>query len=508
MGRRGHIRHSAGKARHNRKQVSIKNHLFVRVFLIILTFVLAVFFIDSRLMNLYYIFHSIWEVWDLAPQIEDAYGTDNFASALKNIERAENVTIEIIDSGGNLRYSSDYTGKYTGAPLDPSLIRNYSTSSVGRSGTKYLKFETDDSDEVPLDYIVLVNRTDNGNTINIYSLKSTLDESSETAIQFTFYMVVGMALLSVFIIRVFADKFTAPLVKINEITGKMSRLDFSEKCPPSNTKEISELSNSINEMSESLDSALGELREQNKKLEEDIENERTIDQLRSTFISGVSHELKTPISIIQGYAEGLKYYIEEDNVAANRYCDTIIDETGRMHDLVMRLLEIIKYQSGGYSLQYETLNIRALPGEWIERNRNILAEKGITAVNSIPEDLTGSGDIMLLASVCNNLLSNAVSHTEGEKRIEVSAAVLGNVCRVSVFNTGKNIESKDIDKIWTSFYRADKSMSRAEGRFGLGLTIVQSIQDLHKMKYGVENEPDGVRFWFDVAAGGNGEIFS
>ena len=480
------------------KQLSIKTHLFVRVFLIIIAFVIAVFFIDSKLMNFYYVFHSIWQVWDLSPDIEEAYLSGNFATALKKIEKENNITIEIFNSDDKLVYSSDYNGKYYGQTLADSYIRHYSTSSIGISGSKYLKFETDNSDDVALEYIVLVNKTDNDNTINIYYLKSSLDESSETAIQFTLYMVIGMALLSIFIIRVLADRFTAPLIKISQITEKMSTLDFSEKCPDSKTKEISALTKSINDMSESLDKALEELRIKNKKLEEDIANERTIDQLRSTFISGVSHELKTPISIIGGYAEGLKFYISEDNTDANEYCDIIIAETGRMHDLVMRLLDIIKYQSGGYEPKYEEVNIRSLFAEWFERNKNILAEKGIDTINNIPDDFIGNGDTMLLSSVCNNLLSNAVSHCDFDKIIEVSAEKLDNIYRISVFNTGNIIAEKDIDKIWTSFYRADKSMNRSQGRFGLGLTIVQSIQDLHKMQYGVENVENGVRFWFDV----------
>ncbi|MBQ6019029.1 MAG: two-component sensor histidine kinase, partial [Clostridia bacterium] len=135
---------------------------------------------------------------------------------------------------------------------------------------------------------------------------------------------------------------------------------------------------------------------------------------------------------------------------------------------------------------------------WFSRNAEVLSGKGIRYENEIPKGLLCSGDSMLMASVINNLLSNGVSHIDGERILRARAKELDGKYRVYLFNTGSNIAEKDLEFIWNSFYRADKSMSRAEGRFGLGLTIVASIQKLHHMEYGVINEPDGVSFWFDV----------
>ena len=136
--------------------------------------------------------------------------------------------------------------------------------------------------------------------------------------------------------------------------------------------------------------------------------------------------------------------------------------------------------------------------DWFERNEAILSEKAITACNKIDSSFFGNGDSIILASVLNNYLSNAISHIDGDRRIECRAVDMSERYRLFVFNTGEHISSKDIDKIWTSFYRADKSLSRSQGRFGLGLAIVASIQRLHGEKYGVSNVDGGVEFWFDI----------
>ena len=232
------------------------------------------------------------------------------------------------------------------------------------------------------------------------------------------------------------------------------------------------------------------IQEKNRKLQDDIEQEKTIDNLRKVFISGVSHELKTPIAIIQGYAEGLEVFLETDPEAAKKYCATIISETNRMNSLVMKLLEIIKY---------EHFNLKETADSWFERNAELLKEKGITAVNEIDDSFIAYGDTFIIPTVVNNYISNAVSHVDGKMIIRVDAKeISGDRYRVSVFNTGEQIAPKDIDHIWDSFYRADKAMSRSQGRFGLGLAIVAAIQNLHGQAYGVVNHNDGVEFWFDV----------
>ena len=332
--------------------------------------------------------------------------------------------------------------------------------------------------------------------------------SSTTKIDFTisFLTVMLLMVIGLLIIWIFIKRIIRPISVMRDITDKIAKLDFSQKCPETKMTELTDLAQSINTLSDSLDEALTDLKQKNEKLLEDIENERTIDNLRQTFISGLSHEMKTPIAIIQGYAEGAKMFYAAGNAdAADKYCDIIADEAGRMNTMIVKLLEITKYASGAYVPVREDFDVRELAEDWFERNASILEEKGITVQNDIPAGLTGNGDKLILSSVVNNYLSNAVSHADGEKRIRAYCRETENAWRVCIFNTGNHIDAKDIDKIWTSFYRADKSLSRSQGRFGLGLAIVVAIQELHGESYGVENVDGGVEFWFDVKRSDGGE---
>lgn len=211
--------------------------------------------------------------------------------------------------------------------------------------------------------------------------------------------------------------------------------------------------------------------------------------------------MKTPISIIQGYSEGAKLMLDSgDTKGASEYCEIITDETHKMNMLVLQLLELSMYESGNVKLSMDKIDIRAAAEEYGEENRLKFESKGIKFINDIPSDCFGLGDSVKIRMVFNNYISNACSHVSGDNIIRVYKGQSPNEgsIRICVYNSGSHIDSDDMDKIWISFYRADKSHSRAEGRFGLGLSIVGAIQKLHGEKYGAENTDDGVVFWFDI----------
>ena len=243
--------------------------------------------------------------------------------------------------------------------------------------------------------------------------------------------------------------------------------------------------------------ALVDLREKNKQLQLDIYNEQQLDKAKNEFISNASHELKTPISIIQGYAEGLKLGIT-DGDDVGEYCDIIMEESQKMNALVLKLLEICQYESGAHKLRKENFNILYTAESLLKPRIKLLKEDGITLCININSAYNGYADVSSIDTIINNYVSNAVSHSDGKKLILVCCKDMGEKYRFSVYNSGKNIADEDIGRIWDSFYRADKSHSRAQGRFGLGLSFVKSIQELHKNDYGVINRPDGVEFWIDI----------
>jgi len=446
------------------------------------------------------------QLWFSGNNITAEYNKQDFLQTLKDVEINSNANIEIYDEDDNLIYSTvavnrgeeiDIKG---GKPLSKEYCLSYEIKEgkITNDSWGYLIREYK-SDTMSVTFLELFTHFDDGDRLHICTQVSQSTMVSKVEILVMFMALMIFLIIAVFIIMNYVRSFAKPINKMVAITGNMSRLDFSEKCPQVKYEEFAQLSDSINVMSASLDSALTELKDKNSKLQQDIENERTIDELRQTFISGISHELKTPIAIIQGYAEGAKAFYGAGNTAlADQYCDTIAEEATRMNNMIMRLLEITRYDSGAIEPNRENFNIHDEVQDWFDRNSTIIEEKGVKVVNEIPAALVVNGDRFLIASIINNYLSNAMSHVEGDKIITAFVRKENGRTRVFIANTGKQIADKDIDKIWTSFYRADKSLSRKQGRFGLGLAIVASIQRLHGEQYGVNNTGTGVEFWFDT----------
>lgn len=496
----------ASRPHRTKKQSRITARLMKGIVMILFLTILIPVIVYNELPDWTFYLTSATRLWLAADDIESSYGTDSFFDKLQNVEKKYDSNIEIYTNDGRFIYATaDFIDSLPAdlnkAPtVDNKYKLNYETvdGEISAAGRGFI-IKAYNGKGITVDFLECYSIMPGGERVEICMQVSQVSTTAKIDFIISFLSIMMAVAIALIVISIYVSRFGKPIRNMVDITDKMSKLDFSKKCPPTNLAELTQLSESINDMSDSLDTALTDLKQKNEKLLQDIENERTIDSLRQTFISGISHELKTPIAIIQGYAEGAKMFYEAGNAeAANNYCDTIMSEATRMNNMIMKLLEITKYDSGAYEPQREDFNIHGMVQDWFDRNVNITDEKGIRIKNSIDPSFNGNGDTVILASVVNNYISNAVSHVDGEMRIETYAEIVDGNYRVYVFNTGKNIAEKDIDKIWTSFYRADKSLSRSQGRFGLGLAIVSSVQRLHGEKYGVENVDGGVRFWFDV----------
>lgn len=475
------------------------------IIIILLLTVLITAFAYNNLPEWVYYLTPATRLWIATEELSAAYG-DDFLDKIKDVEKEYDSSVEVFNAEGQLVYSSkaliDSLPDDVNAAevLKDIYLFDYKTvNGEKRVGEKSFLIKKYDTGSLVVTFIDCYKYLDSGVSVDVYMQVSQASSNTKISILVSFVAIMISLVIALFAIWLYIKRFTNPVNKMVEVTQQMAKLNFSQDCPPSSLSELNSLSTGINEMSVALDTALTDLKNKNKKLEEDIENERTIDNLRQTFIAGISHELKTPIAIIQGYAEGAKmFYSSGQAESADKYCDVIIGETQRMNSMIMRLLEITKYSSGAYEPQRENFALRPFVQDWIDRNAGLLEEKGVTCENTVKDGFFGNGDVVILSSVLNNYLSNAVSHCEGEKKIRVSCTETETACRIKVYNTGAPIAPKDIDKIWDSFYRADKALSRSQGRFGLGLSIVSAIQKLHGQDYGVENKANGVEFWFDV----------
>ena len=353
-------------------------------------------------------------------------------------------------------------------------------------------------------YILLSANLDNGYLLYIRIPVSSIQESVNISNKFL-YLIGGFTLIIAAIMISFISKrFTEPIFELNEIAKKMSRLDFSKKYRITDVDdEINALGKSINTMSDKLESTIRQLRNSNIELEKDIEEKSKIDEMRKQFISDVSHELKTPIALIQGYAEGLVENINEDPENRAFYADVILDEANKMDRLVKQLLELMKLEYGKRDFNNEKFDIVELIKEVIRKSTVMLEENKIVTEFENTEPIYVLADEFYIEQVVTNYFTNAIKHAEekdGEKkiRIQIENNIERNKARIAVFNTGENINEENLNRIWKRFYKIDSSRNREDGGTGIGLSLVKAIMNNYNNDYGVINKENGVEFYFDL----------
>ena len=324
--------------------------------------------------------------------------------------------------------------------------------------------------------------------------------SESVAIANKFVIITGIIIIILGSIWAywFSMKFTKPILEVNNIATNMAKFDFSQKCKIKGTDEIGQLGENINYLSYELNRAITELNIKNKKLEEDIEKERQIDEMRKEFISSVSHELRTPLSVIHGYAEGLVSQVAESEEDRHFYCDVIIKETNKMNKLVKDLLNLSQIEAGYFHIEKSEFNLTSLIEYILNKYKAALLEKNIKIQFEVDESLCVCADMVRIEQIITNYINNAMNHVDGNKIIKISKDSNEDKIRISVFNSGKHVPEDCLDKIWKSFYKVDKARTRAYGGYGLGLSIVKAIADLHNTECGVENLEGGVSFWFEI----------
>jgi len=351
----------------------------------------------------------------------------------------------------------------------------------------------------------------NDNYLEIYGTLSTSDDvilirlpmqSIKDSVQITNafiqYVGIGVILLGIIIAYFFSNYITKPIKELSTIAERMAELDFNAKYKGKDKGELGLLGNSMNYMSGKLQDNISNLKAANIELKKDIEHKIQIDELRTDFLSNVSHELKTPIALIQGYSEGLKEGISDDPDSMNFYCDVIIDEANKMNNMVKKLLTLNQIEFGNEKLIMDRFDLTELISSIVNANEIRANQNDIKMKFEQTEPVYVWSDEYKIEEVITNYISNAINHCEFEKEIVIKTIKKENCVRVSVFNTGKNIPQEDIDNVWIKFYKVDKARTREYGGNGIGLSIVKAILDSYDKECGVVNYKNGVEFWFEL----------
>jgi len=337
----------------------------------------------------------------------------------------------------------------------------------------------------------------------VFLMRSPLESIHESVmISNRFLLLIGAIVLIFGIVAVwyFTKRLTTPILELADISNKMADLDFETRYTSGGKNEIGKLGTNFNRMSEKLESTISELKSANNQLQKDIEKKEKLEIMRNEFLGNVSHELKTPIALIQGYAEGLKDEVNEDAQSREYYCDVIIDEAQKMNQMVRNLLTLNQMEFGNEEIEFARVNLTEIIGGVLQ-SMEILAQQNNAKVIFEPEiPVFVWADEYKVEQVIRNYVSNAFHHLSGENIIHVKIICQEGKARVTVFNTGLPIPEEDIPRIWDKFYKVDKAHTREYGGNGIGLSIVKAIMESFCQKYGVKNYENGVEFWceFDV----------
>lgn len=388
-------------------------------------------------------------------------------------------------------------------PSDPRVMmpyefdfERYPASLYKESDPTLLK-----TDMMDMNRIRLLGKIDKGDTTYYIAIRlsvQSLSRETKNTNLFILYITAFGIIAGGVTVYFISKRFTKPIEEINRVAIRVSNLDFTSRAKISARKdEIGSLASNINLMSDRLERNILDLKEANRKLEIDNEFMNRVDEQRKELIANISHELKTPLAILSGYSEMLK--TEVPGIDKAFYYDTIQDETRKMNILIQNLLDLSNMENKLTELSLDEIDPVDFVNRIIKKYSIIFQKNGIRF--EFEEATCGNilADTLYLEEAISNYLSNAVSHTKKGKLIRIRVGQKDDEAVISVFNEGDHIDEAQLDKIWNSFYRVDKSRTRtSQNNIGLGLYIVRSVMNAHHGKCGVTNRENGVEFWLSL----------
>ena len=482
---------------------------FRRQLTLIFTAVMAVtlcliFFSGMLFLEKYYIINKEKQVMEAYDKIntaalEGTLDTEEFQESLKKISMTDNISAMVMGLDGKTRFFATHDIERLNFQLWNYILDRDAVdmTKIIIEHENYIIRQSRDR-MTNMEYLEMVGNLESG---DYFIMKTPLESIRDSVILANrFYIGIGAVavIISAIMIYFFSRKVTKPVLELAEISKRMTDLDFDAKFESKDENEIDVLGEHMNLLSETLEKTISELKTANNELRRDIEQKEKIDEMRKEFLANVSHELKTPLALIQGYAEGLKDGIIEDEESRAFYCEVIMDETDKMNQMVKKLLTLNEVEFGQDAVTMERFNVAELIQGLAQSCSLLVEQKNGILRTKVTDPLYVWSDELKIEEVLTNYISNACNHLDGKRIIEIKAEQIKDKTRISVFNTGKQIPEEELERIWEKFYKVDKARTREYGGSGIGLSIVKVIMESVGGNYGVKNYTNGVEFWIEV----------
>lgn len=472
------------------------------VFVGLILFMIVVFMIvNGSFLEKYYISNKKSEFIKAYTMVQEGVenGTIDSETSEKDLGRfteKNNISIAVIDSEYNVVYTNVREKQMMVVQLFGYLYDKNHQEVLEKTDSYDICKSVDPQNNT--EYLTMWGNFDNG---DIFIMRSPLESIRSAVTIFNrFIGVVGgcVILVSVLLAWYFSKRITEPIMELATLSQKMADLDFDAKYTSGGSNEIGVLGENFNRMSERLEKTISNLKEANYKLQKDIEQKEKRENMRSEFLGNVSHELKTPIALIQGYAEGLKEGVNDDPESREFYCEVIMDEAGKMNRMVKNLLALNQLEFGEDDVQFERFDITSLISGVLQSLDILIEQKEAQVIFRHKNPVYVWADEFKVEQVVRNYVNNALNHIDGEKVIEIKITQENDMAKITVFNTGTPIPEEDLPHIWEKFYKVDKARTREYGGNGIGLSIVKAIMDSFGKGYGAINHTNGVEFWFEL----------
>ncbi len=463
-------------------------------------------FVNVAFMEQYYIEHKVEDLVKIYNQVSLAFDTNGIIDTRAEEEllincETKSVSVIVVDYSMKVKFMTGYS-------IGDDELKNRlgdiifeDKGAIGKivvEADNYTIHQFKD-ENTNVEYIEMFGDMSNGNIYVMRVAVESIREIVDISNGFFANVLMLVLLLSIIVTIVISVKITRPILTLVHISERMSKLDFNIKYESDSDDELSVLGNSMNKLSEKLESTIAELKTANVQLQKDIEEKNEIDKMRKEFVSNVSHELKTPIALIQGYAEGLKEGVSDDAESREFYCDVIIDEAAKMNKMVMKLISLNQIESGKSKVEMVRFDIITLIDSVLNSTSILLKEKGADVYFDNTQEIYVWTDEFQTQEIITNYLSNAINHLGNDNIIRITTDVNAKRVRVGVYNSGEHIPEEEIDKIWDKFYKVDKARTREYGGSGIGLSIVKAIAEQLGMKCGVKNVLGGVEFYIEIS---------
>lgn len=451
----------------------MKNKLGFKIWLYLIAFSVAILLLlwCFQILSLkdYYEFSTKKEISKTVEKVKKLYNDPNYADYFDKLSYDNDMCIELYD--GIVRVYSSFSCTSTAIEFsrEKKAFIKADITSQGYEVSNGL------DDKVLLYGIELDDNKYAFIQASLIPVDSTVSILKKQLLFVSFFTCVLSVLVAYFISR----KISKPIEDINDNAKKLSKGIYDVKFDENSTvQEINELNKTLNYTSSEL---------------------AKTENLRRELLANVSHDLKTPLTMIKAYAEMVRDLTYNNKEKRESNLNVIITESDRLNLLVNDILDLSKYQSGSIKLEYETFDLVSFIKD-ITKRYDIYEEKnGYDITCKCKGHIYVNADKKRLEQVMYNLINNAINYTGDDKKVYVFVREENDKVRVEVKDTGEGIKEEDLPLIWDKYYKADKTYSRITVGTGIGLSIVKNILMLHKLNYGVESTVnEGTTFYFEL----------